>query len=205
MKFYEEFSEYSSHVLSSRNTLGFLDWTVVQVHDLDDSEKAQIMSHDVSSAKTACFITVVHAVKQVSETFLVCDNTLTADDIRSRCLDAYLHDIDNRILGVDPGADHGFTEYDSWSEFRDVWLVRDGKPVIPHIMPLLFDLPSDVEYLAWKKAGKIPLGNRRLLVTLYGLKKEKFYKIFVNNVQEEEIEQYQTLLRALRGAALNAS
>ncbi len=202
MRTFNTYADFEQQVLASKHALGFQEWTVVQVHALTDQEKSGITSVDLRNAATACLVTIVHTTNKACETVLVADTHLTAQDIQARVFDSYIQDIDNRILGVDPTVNSGFFEYDSWEEFKSVWLVRDGKPVVPHIMPLLFDLPSDVEFLTWQKSGKTKLHNRRLVVTLYAYSKDRYYTMFVNNVDEADIEHYLVLLKAQRGMTI---
>lgn len=145
MRVFDAFTDFKQEILDKRHDLGFQEWTVVQIHELSAEDRESLSSVKIEDRETVCLVTIVNATTHVDETVLLKDDGRTYEAIRQVCIDEYIKDLPHRIVGIDPKKDKAFTEYESWRQFSDDWLVQDGKLVAPDIVPLLFDLPSDIE------------------------------------------------------------
>ena len=119
--------------------------------------------------------------------------------------DQFVGQLGARFGSFRPDEFQAFAEYDSWESFYNNWLERDGKSVIGHNLPLLFDHTPKVEYWTRKQSGLDVLEYQRLLVTTFFVPKNQFYDFFIKDVDDAEMQRIKLLSMSRIGLNLNSA
>jgi len=196
MKVYTSFQDFTEEFLVSENVHGFKTWTIVWSYQLDEKDIANL-PHPYSTSNSLPFVIILaDPLFKNTATVAVFDDNMNLESLNELSQKHYVDDTARRLKGMQPEKMHGFYEYEHWQDFKDDWLVRDGKTLIPYIYPLAFDLPDEIEYIDWRKSGRTEISYRRLIVTVYLYKKNVFHDIFIKNVTVEDVQHYLLLVKA---------
>jgi hypothetical protein len=190
MKVYKTFDEFVVTELTKKNQFGFSEWTVVWVDESSATKNTHLHSNDSFEAVSNCIVMLADPVNKKTKSVQLSDANYTKEQITIKCHKIFLEDTVNRVKGMIPEKINGFYEYEVWQDFKDDWLIRGEKVLIPYIYPLVFDLPSSNEYSVWKNNNLIEITYQRLVVTVYLYKKNVFHDIFIKNVSKADIEHY---------------
>lgn len=206
MKVYQSFQVFWDELTGAKpNTHGFHDWQVVQIiHTGDERYAEQKAEGQDELGFQPLSITMANPLTQATKRVLIKDvNDKLAQDFSDYCRKLYINELEGRFVNSRNDVFHAFTEYDSWEEFHDVWLEREGKSVFMHNIPLLFDHTSKIDYWTRKQTGQEVMPYQRLLITTYFTGKDRFFDFFIKNVDDAELERIKLLIQSRIGLNLD--
>lgn len=106
----------------------------------------------------------------------------------------YIAQFEQRFKLFDAEKYQADAVYDSWSDFAGQWVQHGSDYRLPFNLPLLFDHVSDIDYWAWQQKQFDPVGNQRLIVTIFQQRTNKFAEVFIGNVSDAELGRIKLLL-----------
>lgn len=196
MEILESVEDFRKKYLSEKTSYGFNRWTVVWCYQVAEKDLAKLPDKLRKTQTRPYIVTLADPLKLQTVTVCVVDSKKNYESFKKLSLEQFTLDLDKRLQGINPAKEHGFFEYESWNDFREDWLVRDGKLLIPYIFPLLFDFPDNLQFIDWQNTGACKISYQRCIVTVYLRKKNVFHDLFIKNVNEHDIKQYMQLVKA---------
>lgn len=208
MKIYDTFQQFWNDFSTEKpNDHGFNDWAIVRFTHVNDAEYAKQKIEETDELGfQPLWLTMANPITKSTKQILIKDvqDKLAADFLKYRN-DQFVGQLGARFGSFRPDEFQAFAEYDSWESFYSNWLERDGKAVIGHNMPLLFDHTPKVEYWTRKQSGLDVLEYQRLLVTTFFVPKNQFYDFFIKDVNDAEMQRIKLLSMSRIGLNLNSA
>jgi hypothetical protein len=205
MKTYETFQLFWNDFASEKpNGHGFNDWTLVKHLHVDDDLYQRQRQAGVDELGFQPFqLTFANPLEKSTKQVLIkgVDNEL-ANRFLHYSRQLYIGQIEARFGSFRPNEFQALTEYDTWEAFYKTWLERDGKSVLNHHIPLLFDHTNKIEYWTRKQTGLQVLPYQRLLLTTYFAPEDRFFDFFIKNVDDAEIQRIMLLNQSRIGLNL---
>jgi len=182
MKIYDSFQLFwNDHSQIEPSQYGFDDWTIVRFRHIDDRTfSVQKNNGSDELGFQPLWITLANPHSKSTREVLIKD---VDDELASRFLqhskESFYTQLGKRFGSFRPDEIHALAEYDNWESFSKIWLERNGKSVLNHNIPLLFDHTPKIEYWTRKQTGLEVLPYQRLLLTTYFVPKNEILDLFI--------------------------
>ncbi len=193
MKYITTLQEFWDQYIVPTNQQGFNTWTIVWMYQLPEEKRGKLPENLRQHRVMPTIVTIADPITRKASTVCITED---APDVMKILQQNYLKmlpaEYKRRMGGYFPGKSRAslLYEYEKWQDFKDDWLVRDGMMLAPYNFSLMFDIPSELEYLDWEHRKLCKIEYPRLIVTLYQHKTGKFHDLLIKNVTKADIEHY---------------